>query len=102
MVASWRVKWGFLGWRMAQIRRIITRMVKVKIRRPVQHRRIIIRRSLWSSAHFSSVIFQVVVAVANVVVEGGGEELMSIVGETGRRWFTFYIGLEWSRELLTP
>lgn len=77
MVASWRVKCGFLGWRMAQTRKIINRRVKVKIRRPLKHRLIIIRCSSWSSVHLSPAMILVVavVLVDDVVVEGGVELL---------------------------
>lgn len=61
-MASWIMNWGFLGWRMAQIRRMRTRRMKLKMRSPAQHRRSsFLRFSLWWVHTLTSDITRLVV-----------------------------------------
>lgn len=45
-MASWRMNFGFVGWSMAQTRRIVTRRMKLKIKMQAQILRKRLRRSL--------------------------------------------------------
>ena len=45
-MASWRMNFGFVGWSMAQTRRIVRRRMKLKTKRQAQHLRTCVRRVL--------------------------------------------------------
>lgn len=81
-VASWITNLGFLGCSIAHTRRMMTRRMKLKIRRAAQpFRQRFLHLPLWWLHVFSDIAAAAVVAVA-VAVNGGGEFL-----------FFFFVGV---------
>lgn len=75
MVASWRMNRGFFGWRIAQIRRIRTSMMKLKIRSPAQHLRSTLRRLLlWWLHTFSVIVAAAEMGVVWELENGAGDK----------------------------
>lgn len=56
-MASWRMNFGFVGWSMAQTRRIVRRRMKLKTKRQAQNLRSRMRRILpWLPQSFAVMV----------------------------------------------